>query len=345
MFEPPRCPYRHCAYHTNVPDQFFQHYGSYKPKCRSRPVPRFRCNNCERTFSRQTFRADYCDHKPHLNAQLLELIISGVGLRQSARILGMSLTATELKFRKICRHLRRVNVNMRSLFPEGSIFQLDEIESYEEKRRERPLTFPILIETLSLFIIWGESATLAPKGRMSEQRRKDLEKENALRGPRKSNSKTAIRRTLERGFKMAGELSQWVIQTDEKTTYPGLIRDVFVDLSEPKLVIHETTNSKVVRDTKNPLFPINHTEAKARDLLGRLRRKSWLGSKKRRYLDLAFQALMAWHNFVRSRTNHEDFTPAQAAGLVGRRFKIGELLGWRQDWYERSPAVGSRCTA
>ncbi len=345
MFEPPRCPYRQCAYHTRRPEQFYQHYGAYKPKCRSRSVPRFRCKNCKRTFSRQTFRADYCDHKPHLNAELLQLTISGVGLRQSARILGLSLTATERKFRKICRHLRRVNVNMHGPLPEGSTLQFDELETYEEKRRERPVTFASLIETQSLLIIWGEPATLAPNGRMSKKRRKALKTEVALRGPRRTNSRTAVRRTLERGFKMVRDLPQWVIQSDEKSTYPGLIREVFRDIFSPQVAIHEVTNSKVMRNTKNPLFPINHTEAKARDLLGRLRRETWLGSKKRRYLDLAFQALMAWHNLVRLRTNYEDFTPAQAAGLVERRFKVGELLGWRQDWYERSPKVGSRCAA
>ena len=43
-----------------------------------------------------------------------------------------------------------------------------------------------------------------------------------------------------------------------------------------------------------------------RDLMGRLRRESWLVSKKRRYLDLGLQVHMAYRNLVRKRFNHDD---------------------------------------
>ena len=100
MFEPPRCPNRHCISHTQPKPDFCKLHGFYHPKCRSHPVPRFRCLDCRRTFSRQTFRADFRDHKPYKNQELVKLMISGVGLRQSARILGMSLRGTMLKSRK-----------------------------------------------------------------------------------------------------------------------------------------------------------------------------------------------------------------------------------------------------
>jgi hypothetical protein len=101
-------------------------------------------------------------------------------------------------------------------------------------------------------------------------------------------------------------------------------------------VLHLRTNSKLVRATWNPLFAINHTEAMARDLLGRLRRESWLVSKKRRYLDLGLQLWIAYRNYVRRRFNHDERSPAQVLGFVERRLKVGELLSWRQDWSEGS---------
>jgi len=84
--------------------------------------------------------------------------------------------------------------------------------------------------------------------------------------------------------------------------------------------------------TWNPLFPINHTEAMARDLMGRLRRDSWLVSKKRRYLDLGLALFAAYRNYVRARFNGEDESPAQRLGFVNRRLRVGEVLSWRQDW-------------
>jgi hypothetical protein len=44
---------------------------------------------------------DYRDHRPDLNPKLFELLASGVGLRQSSRVLGLSRRCLELKHRKI----------------------------------------------------------------------------------------------------------------------------------------------------------------------------------------------------------------------------------------------------
>ena len=83
--------------------------------------------------------------------------------------------------------------------------------------------------------------------------------------------------------------------------------------------------------TWNPLFAINHTEAMARDLSGRLRRESWLVSKQRRYLDIALHVFIAYRNLVRRRFNHDVASPAQVVGWLPRRLKVAEVLSGRQD--------------
>jgi hypothetical protein len=75
------------------------------------------------------------------------------------------LRCTELKFRKIARHLRRLNLNLRGPLPEDSSFQLDEFESYEGRRNTRPLSIPVLIETKSRFLVWAEAAPIRPEAR------------------------------------------------------------------------------------------------------------------------------------------------------------------------------------
>jgi hypothetical protein len=129
-----------------------------------------------------------------------------------------------------------------------------------------------------------------------------------------------------------------VLRTDEKSTYPGLAEQAF----GPGRLEHLCTNSKLARKTWNPLFPINHTEAMARDLCGRLRRESWLASKKRRYLELGVQLWMSYRNYVRRRFNFDRESPAEWLGFVGRRMRPGELLSWRQDWGGRSVHPMSR---
>ena len=131
---------------------------------------------------------------------------------------------------------------------------------------------------------------------------------------------------------MAHGLEEVHFQSDEKSTYPGLARRAF----GASRLLHVKTNSKLARMSWNPLFPINHTEAMARDSIGRLRRETWLASKKRRYLDLGLQMWMAYRNLVRRRFNRDEESPAQMLGFCDRRLTPDDLLSWRQDWGRES---------
>ena len=119
--------------------------------------------------------------------------------------------------------------------------------------------------------------------------------------------------------------------SDKKHMYSRLLRRFFGTRA-----IHRQTSSKRKRDQTNPLRHINLTNAMARDLNCRLRRESWLVSKRRRYLRLQLHVFTAYRNFIRRRINRERPTPAQLLGFVNRPASFEELLSWRQDWRERS---------
>jgi len=275
---------------------------------------------------------DYRDHRPDLNARLFQSLASGVGLRQTSRNLRLSRRCTELKFRKIARHLRRLNLNLRSALPEGSAFQLDELETYEGRRNTRPLSVPVVIETRTRFIVWAESATIRPRGKMTSARRLAIRQGEARFGLRRDRSRRSVRRALIRAADLARSLRGVFFDSDQKASYVGLASSVF---GRSRLV-HRRTSGRLPRTTANPLFPINHTEAMARDLTGRLRRESWLVSKKRRYLDLGLQLFMAYRNLVRRRFNFDRESPAELLGFAPRRITEVETLGWRQDWGRES---------
>jgi transposase-like protein len=332
MFHPPRCPNRRCPEHRRPRPGFFLRRGSYRPLCRSQPVPRFSCRTCRRGFSRQTFRADYKDHRPDLNAKVFLQLASGLGLRQTARNLHISERCLELKARKIARHLRRLNLNLRRQLPEGSSFQFDEVESYEGRRGIRPLSIPILIERESRFVVWAESAPIRPHGKRSRVRERAILEDEKRHGKREDLSPRAIWRTLRRGAELVRHLDRVELYTDEKPSYPFHAQRAFAG----KVLVHHRTNSRVIRDTFNPLFAINQTEAMARDLQGRLRRNSWLVSKRRRWLDCALHVWIAYRNYVRRRFNRDEESPAQVLGFVECRLRPEELLSWRQDWGRES---------
>jgi transposase-like protein len=332
VFTPPRCPYRTCPQHLHPDPGDLRPHGHYRAKCRPHPIPRFRCAACLRTFSRQTFRMDYRDHRPDLNARLFQSLASGLGLRQSSRNLRLSFRCTELKFRKIARHLRRLNLNLRTRLRGDATFQLDEFETYEGRRNTRPLSVPVLIETKTRFIVWAESATIRPRGKMTPARRRAMAEDEKHFGKRRDRSRRSLRRTLRRGAELANGSGPVLLETDKKSSYVGLAAESF----GPGRLVHLRTSGKLARNSANPLFPINHTEAMARDLMGRLRRRSWLVSKKGRYLDLGLQIFMAYRNLVRLRFNFDLASPAQMLGFAPRRLEETEVLGWRQDWEGRS---------
>ncbi|MCA8979567.1 MAG: hypothetical protein KDC14_06040 [Planctomycetes bacterium] len=221
---------------------------------------------------------------------------------------------------------------MQTNLPLGSILQFDEFETYEGRRNTRPVSVPILIERKSRFVIWAESASIRPHGRMSRQRLRAIQQEEERTGPRRNNSARGVVRTLKRATALLPEDAVVCLETDQKPTYPIHARIVFAG----RKLIHSRTNSELARLTWNPLFPINHTEAMLRDLLGRTRRQSWLASKRRRYLDLGLQMWIAYRNLVRRRFNFDDSTPAQLVGALDRRLRLGELVSWRQDWGRKS---------
>jgi len=339
MFEPPRCPYESCFNHDDPAPDFYEHHGSYKPLCRPRRVPRFRCKRCRRTFSRQTFRADYRDHKPHLNAPLVELLCAGVGFRKAGRLLRLSRRCTELKSRKIARHARGLDRNLRRAAtearpdPKTLRLHFDEFESYEGRRNTRPVSIAVAIESESRFLLAARAAPIRPRGKMTDQRRAAIAKDEEVYGKRPNRSIAATRAAFRLARDVSPTSERVVLQTDEKTTYQALARAVF----GPDRLEHRQTPSVAPRNTSNPLFPINHTEACLRDWIGRLRRESWLVSKRRWFLNWHLRLYAAWHNWVRPRFNYDSQSPAQRLGFVRRKLRTTELTGWRQDWEGRSP--------
>ena len=332
MFLPPRCPNTSCPMHKEPVAGFFRKQGYYKAKCRPRPIPRFQCKVCARGFSRQTFRMDYRDHKPDLNPRLFELLASGVGLRQSSRMLRLSLRCTELKFRKVARHLRGLNRNLCSNLPPNASLQLDELETYEARRTSRPVTVPIVIEEDSRFIIATRPAPIRASGPMTRTRLRAIQQDEARFGKRQTRSRSAVYAVLKRTARVAERMPEVRLRSDEKTTYPSIANRVF----GAERVTHQTTSSRLARGTWNPLFPINHTEAMARDLTGRLRRDSWLASKHRWFLSRQLEVFAAFRNLVRTRFNRDRATPAQMLGFTSRPLRVTELLTWRQDWRANS---------
>jgi len=294
-------------------------------------VPRFWCRSCRKTFSEQTFRHDYRDRRPDLNARLFELLSSGVGFRQSGRLLRLHGSSAQRKARKIGRTCKLLHDNLSARLPGDRCWLLDEEETYEGASI-RPLTMPVLIEKETWFVVGtavGSIRRLAPLG-TARRVRQDIEE--AKRGVRPDQSAECVRSVLETLARKSTD-GFVLLRSDEKSSYGTIAKAIFGARLQ-----HETTSGNLVRNTCNPLFPINTTLAMTRDNCGRLRRRSWLVTKAAQWLANHMSIFIVYRNYVRRRFNSdkEAETPAQILRLLPRNLEVDEVLRWRQDWGERS---------
>src|SRR5690606_12569329 len=116
-------------------------------------------------------------------------------------------------------------------------------------------------------------------------------------GKRRNQSKKATTECVVALREALGERARFTLQTDQKSTYPGIFRRTFGGS-----VLHQWVNSKERRDRKNLLFTINNTFAQARDGMSGLVRRNWGHSKLERNLRWHLGAWILWRNYAREIT-------------------------------------------
>jgi len=326
-FWPAHCPYSHCPSRSSGRFRASP-WGVYPRKCDGRLAQRFRCLACRRTFSSQTFRLDYRLRRPYLHLDLWPLLISKVTHRQSARVLGCARKSVAHRLDLLGRHCREFHRARLAQRPGGLCtgpFQLDELETYEHRRRLQPLTVPVLIQRKSYFVVHAEVAPLPCRGGLKQKERRRKQRREELYGLRRSGSRRAVEACFAQLRPFLGRHSSELVQTDFKTTYPGCIERAL----GPRMR-HDQTPSTLERDRENPLFPINHTLAQMRDAISRLVRRTWAASKQAARLGHHLWIWICWRNYVRGITNEAPHTtPGMIVGATHKQLGREELLRWR----------------
>ncbi len=329
MFQPPFCPYSDCESQSSSQTFSWRSRGHYFRKCDGRWVKRYSCHVCERRFSTQSFKTDYRWKKPKLHYRVFDLFVSKVTMRQMARINNVRRPTIERRLRRlglVCRKFHDLALSQARL--RGGIhgvYQLDELETYEQDRRLSPVTMPVLIERSSYFVIHGETATMAARGNLTPGYREKKEERDLRIGKRRSGSRAAVVHSLNRLLSNHRPDLGITLESDRKTTY----QTEFRRLAGPRFLCHRRVSSKRKRDKSNTLFPINHTLAMMRDSISRLVRRTWAASKLRQRLDLHFWIWACYRNYIRGITVLTRTTPAQALGVMKRAWKRTDLLRWR----------------
>lgn len=318
-FTPDRCPHPACE---GVETFQFQRFGSYHRKCDGRDVQRFRCKTCLHSFSIQTFRFDYKQRKPHINHALLSAFVSKNTQRQMGRTLVINRKTIAARLELMGRHCEAFHRKAIATAPSLVRFDslaMDELETFEANRLQKPLTMPMVVVRGSYFIVDFEVGTLPPRTKRSA---------GIAKHSRRSGSSRAVITCLSRAAQMLQAAVIGEIVTDKKKTYPRLIHQAFGGRLRQRSV-----SSKAERSHDNPLFAVNLTFAMLRDGISRLVRRNWAHSKLAAGLVRHAWIWVAWRNYVRVRTVRDpDETAASVVGVASRPLQAMELIKHRLIW-------------
>ena len=322
LFCPPFCPTPRCKFHVDPTGWRWTRWGSFSRQRAPRRVPRYRCSQCRRTFSSQTFRSSYWLKRPDLLPVLYEGLNNGSALRQLARSHRVSPSTLMGQAARLGRHCLLFHHAQCPPQPPGEPVVIDGFESFEFSQYY-PLHVNVAVGAESHFLYAFTDAELRRKGRMTAaQKRRRSVLERTYGRPDPKAVETSIAELLRL---LAPETSSLTIRSDEHRAYPRAFRRV-----PGVCVAHECTPSRQARTTGNPLFPVNRLDLLVRHCGANHRRETIAYSKRRQALLERFAVFAVWFNYQKSRSEkRRDATPAEVLGLWSGRLETGELLARR----------------
>jgi len=285
-------------------------------------VQRYRCSQCRRSFSSQTFALTYWLRRPDLPRKLFFRLLSCSGYRQIARDLNVSPTTVLRQVERLGRHCLLFHERLR---PKCTLLESLVVDGFEtfEFSQYTPVHFHTAVGADSHFVYGFTDSELRRKGRMTaqqQQRRAQLEHQFGRPDPRSIEHEMVALVEL-----VAPAGSAVAIHSDEHPAYPrafARIRD--------RAITHATTRSTAPRTPNNPLFPVNLLDLLIRHSSANHKRETIAFSKRRQSAAERLFVLVVWRNYLKSLSERKrDGTPAQRLGILGRRISVEDVLAAR----------------
>lgn len=293
--------------------------GFYSCQAQPRPVQRYLCLTCRRSFSSQTFATTYWLRRPELFPRLFFRLLGCSGYRQIARDLGVSHTTILRQTERLGRHCLLFQEQFRQRLQLHEPLVVDGFESFEYSQYF-PCHFNVAVGARSHFIYAFTDSELRRKGRMTDAqklRRAELERGLGRADPKAVEKEMA---ELVRLVPTAdGEMQIW---SDEHRAYPRAW------LRVPELRIeHVVTSSKAPRTCVNPLFAANLLDLLIRHSSSNHKRETIAFSKRRQNAAEKLWILVVWRNFVKSWSERRrDPPPGVRLRLIERALSLQQIL-------------------
>ena len=341
---PPHCPNPDCHFHRYDRHLWrFVKDGFFSRRAEPRVIQRYRCRHCRRHFSTQTFSVTYWKKLPDLLEPVFRLLVSCVGYRQAARVLGVSPQTIGGMAARLGRHCQLFHEELRPQGPIEEPLTLDSFESFEYSQ-DHPTSYHVVAGQKSHYFHGFTESELRRKGTMTKAQRRRRARLEALLG--RPHPKSIEKEVAELLRIVVSRPQKLELHTDEHPAYPRALR-ALTHLQ----VSHRTISSRAARNAQNPLFPINLLDLLLRHSGANHKRETIAFSKRRQSSNERMWVFLVWRNYIKSFSErHPGESPAMRLGitdvlltlkevLASRRFPslVGLPVRWATHYWRRTP--------
>lgn len=320
-FTPPYCPRAKCPNHFPhmAKEGFSVVHGKNSLKRFPYCAIRFRCRDCDKTFSASFFKLHYRQKVWGLNSEIDSLENLGASKRAIARHIHHSERLVRDRQLKMARWGLLLHASLTEELKVSEAIVYDGLENFSFSQYD-PNNINHAVGKKSLFTYDFNFCPLNRKGAMTafQKSRKALLEKKYGHYPRDA-IRTATKRIFERLVSRAGELT---VYSDRHFQYRRVVEE---DLPDKKIT-HLRVSSKIHRNFKNPLFAVNNIDLMARQDVSSFKRETISFNKHSIAMQESFVRYVLRRNYRRPKfwgTHRSDpkcsrTSPAMELGLTDR---------------------------
>jgi hypothetical protein len=291
------CPRTTCVNHhleAGASNHWYFPFGVYHTLAFG-TVQRYRCRDCGKTFSDQTFSLNYYLKKNtdfHAFAKALNSRASDLFC---ARHFGYSSASMQTRVDRLARNGIYVHTTVGQQIRLSENLVADGLESYT-KSKYFPNNLTILIGSDSEYLYEYTLCHFRRKGRMSEKQRSRMDSVYAGKSFIPNEMQSRFSELLETVKEMmrSRRIDTVELHTDENPVYAHAVRNAGIEGVE-----HLRTISTRVRDQRNPLRAVNYFDRLVRKDLVNHRRKSICFARDDRNMLSRFAWYVCAHNYFK----------------------------------------------
>jgi transposase-like protein len=325
---PPYCPNYHCRFHFGTESRFYVKNGKIKTKKPPYSNQRFLCKECGEQFSANTFHLDFRKRIASLSERVLHFSMNGMSNNSIARLLNIAEGTVRDRLREMSHQsLLFEKENYPKKLTEDVAY--DGFETFTHSQ-----FFPCYINTAvgshSMFIYHNTFSPLNRKGRMTFEQK--IKNQNLIVefGAYPSDSVYKESVYVFRNLNAIGVGR--TLFTDEHKSYLRAVRSFDFKMD------HETINSKVRRDSVNPLFPINRLHNLYRHFFSSQQRETISFQKHEAALLEKIQLMKIYRNYMNAKfvrrnkfdPHAHEWSPAMYVGVADRILNFEDVFGTRK---------------